>query len=64
LIPDSLPILDNCYIEPFIKQAKPLDSFQFERLGYFNVDLDSTPEKPVFNRTAQLRDTWSKIQGQ
>ena len=62
--PDSLTILDNCYIEPFIKQAKPLDSFQFERLGYFNVDLDSTPEKPVFNRTAQLRDTWSKIQGQ
>jgi glutaminyl-tRNA synthetase len=62
--PDSLTVLKECYIEPFVKQAKPLDSFQFERLGYFNVDLDSTPEKLVFNRTAQLRDNWSKMQGQ
>jgi glutaminyl-tRNA synthetase len=59
--PDSLTILDKCYIEPFVKQAKPLDSFQFERLGYFNVDLDSSDEKLVFNRTAQLRDDWAKF---
>lgn len=61
--PDSLTILDKCYIEPFVKQAKPLDSFQFERLGYFNVDLDSSDEKLVFNRTAQLRDDWAKFKG-
>ena len=61
--PDSLTILDKCYIEPFVKQAKALDSFQFERLGYFNVDLDSSDEKLVFNRTAQLRDDWAKFKG-
>ncbi len=61
--PDSLTILDKCYIEPFVKQAKPLDSFQFERLGYFNVDLDRSDEKLVFNRTAQLRDDWAKFKG-
>ena len=60
LNPDSLQVLQNCYVEPYIKEAKPLDSFQFERLGYFNVDLDTSAEKLVFNRTAQLRDTWAK----
>jgi len=59
---DSLQILTNCYIEPFIKDAKPLDHFQFERLGYFSFDFDSTKEKPVFNRTVQLRDSWAKAQ--
>ncbi|MFV0377798.1 MAG: glutamine--tRNA ligase/YqeY domain fusion protein [Mangrovibacterium sp.] len=59
--PDSLQVLANCYVEPFVKDAKPLDSFQFERLGYFNLDPDSRDEKLVFNRTAQLRDTWSKV---
>lgn len=49
------------YVEPFIKQARPGDSFQFERLGYFCMDVDSTDELPVFNRTVTLRDTWSKI---
>lgn len=58
--PDSLQVLPDCYIEPFVKSAKPLDSFQFERLGYFNVDPDSCEEKLVFNRTTQLRDTWAK----
>jgi glutaminyl-tRNA synthetase len=62
LNPDSLKVLKECYIEPFVKQAKPLNHFQFERLGYFNVDYDSTPEKPVFNRTVPLRDSWSKMQ--
>ncbi len=60
--PDSLQVLTKCYIEPFVKQSKPFDHFQFERLGYFNLDPDSTPGKPVFNRTVQLRDTWSKEQ--
>ncbi len=60
--PDSLQVLPNCYIEPFVKDAKPLDHFQFERLGYFNFDIDSSNEKPVFNRTVQLRDSWAKQQ--
>ena len=60
---DSLQILPKCYIEPFVKDAKVLDHFQFERLGYFNIDQDSTPEKLVFNRTVQLKDTWTKVQG-
>ncbi len=60
--PDSLQVIDNCYIEPFVKNSNPLDHFQFERLGYFNMDPDSTPEKPVFNRTVSLRDSWAKAQ--
>lgn len=60
--PDSLQVLDNCYIEPFIKDSKPFDHFQFERLGYFNMDPDSTSGKPVFNRTVALRDSWAKAQ--
>ena len=58
---DSLQVLTKCYIEPFVKNAQPLDHFQFERLGYFNIDSDSTPEKLVFNRTVQLKDTWAKV---
>jgi glutaminyl-tRNA synthetase len=58
--PDSLDILNDCYLEPFIKDSKPLDHFQFERLGYFNFDYDSTPGLPVFNRTVPLRDSWAK----
>ncbi len=59
---NSLKILSECYVEPFVKDARPLTHFQFERLGYFNVDLDSTKEKPVFNRTVTLRDSWAKAQ--
>ncbi len=62
LNPDSLKVLSECYVEPFVKSANPLDHFQFERLGYFNLDYDSTPEKPVFNLTVQLRDSWTKEQ--
>ena len=62
LNPDSLKILPRCYVEPFVKSSKPYDHFQFERLGYFNLDPDSTSEKPVFNLTVQLRDSWSKEQ--
>jgi glutaminyl-tRNA synthetase len=62
--PDSLSILPVCYIEPFVKNANPLDHFQFERMGYFNVDKDSSSEKLVFNRTVSLRDNWAKSQKQ
>jgi glutaminyl-tRNA synthetase len=60
--PDSLKILPECFVEPFVKDAKPLDHFQFERLGYFSVDLDSSTNKQVFNRTVPLRDSWAKAQ--
>jgi glutaminyl-tRNA synthetase len=61
--PDSVQILKRCYLEPFIKNAKPGDRFQFERLGYFCVDtVDSEPQALVFNRTVTLRDTWVRIQ--
>jgi len=64
LNPDSLKILNNCKLEPSLAGANPLDRFQFERLGYFCADYDSTPEEPVFNKTVGLRDTWAKIQKQ
>ena len=60
LNPDSLVKVTG-YLEPSVLQAKPLDSFQFERLGYYCVDKSSTPGKLVFNRTVTLRDTWAKI---
>jgi len=63
LNPDSLKVLTNCMVEASLKDAKPLDHFQFQRIGYFNVDLDSAPGKLVFNRTASLRDSWAKEQG-
>ena len=58
--PESLKVLDNCKIEPFVKGAKDLQNFQFERLGYFNVDPDSTIEKLVFKRTVSLKDNSKK----
>lgn len=60
--PDSLVIDNNAYVEPSLKEATVGDRFQFQRLGYFNVDDDSTPEKPVFNRIVPLRDSWAKIE--
>ncbi|MEA3452625.1 MAG: glutamine--tRNA ligase/YqeY domain fusion protein [Bacteroidota bacterium] len=57
--PESLKIT-NGFVEPFVKTAKVLDKFQFERLGYFCVDKDSTDSKLVFNRTVTLRDAWSR----
>jgi len=60
LNPDSLKILENCKLEPSLKNAKEGDKFQFQRLGYFCVDKDSTVEKMVFNRTVPLRDSWGK----
>ena len=58
--PNSLKVLTECYVEQFLATAKPLDYLQFQRIGYFNVDKDSTPEHLVFNRTVGLKDTWSK----
>lgn len=58
--PNSLEIRQNCYVEQFLADAKPLDHFQFQRIGYFTIDKDSTPEHLVFNRTVGLKDTWTK----
>ena len=58
--PESLVVLKDCLIEESIKDAKELESFQFMRNGYFCVDKDSTPEKPIFNRTVQLNSSWKK----
>lgn len=60
LNPESLQILPNCKLEPSLKDSKVGDKFQFQRLGYFCVDKDSTEEKLVFNRTVPLRDSWGK----
>ncbi len=60
--PNSLERLTHCYVEPALAAAVPGDRFQFERTGYFNTDLDSTPGHLVFNRTVTLRDTWAKIE--
>jgi glutaminyl-tRNA synthetase len=64
LDPASLDVLRECRVEPVLAAAKPLDRFQFERLGYFCCDPDGTPAAPVFNRTVSLRDSWAKIEAQ
>ena len=61
LNPNSLTIL-NGYVEPLLSTVKAGDRFQFERQGYFCADPDSTPDKPVFNLTVSLKDTWAKIE--
>ena len=58
---DSLKVLTECYVEKFLAEAKPYDYLQFQRIGYFTVDKESTPEHLVFNRTVTLKDTWAKI---
>lgn len=64
LNPDSLEILPDCFVEPSLKQANFGDHFQFERTGYFYLDPDSQPGKPIFNKTVGLKDSWSKIDKQ
>ncbi|MEM7133958.1 MAG: glutamine--tRNA ligase/YqeY domain fusion protein [Chloroflexota bacterium] len=64
LNPDSLTVNTSALVEPVLANAQPGDRFQFERLGYFAVDPDSSNEKLVFNRTVTLRDSWAKIQKQ
>lgn len=61
LNPESLIVKSGCKAEPFLKGAKALDHFQFQRIGYFNVDPDSTDGHLIFNRTVTLKDSWSKI---
>lgn len=61
LNPDSLTIVPNAKLEPALADATLDERYQFERVGYFALDKESTPEKPVFNRAASLRDSWSKI---
>ena len=58
--PKSLEVRPVCYVEEYLANAKPLDHFQFQRIGYFTVDKDSTPGHLVFNRTVALKDTWTK----
>jgi glutaminyl-tRNA synthetase len=62
LNPKSLEVATGAKLEPSLAGAPPASRYQFERLGYFSVDPDSTEEKPVFNRTVALRDTWAKIE--
>ncbi len=61
---DSLTVLTDCKAEPALADLAPGDRVQFERLGYFCADPDSTASRPIFNRTVTLRDTWAKIQKQ
>ncbi len=62
LNPQSMQILTGCKLEPSLANAAPGSRYQFERLGYFCVDPDSTPQHLVFNRTVTLKDTWAKIE--
>ena len=59
--PDSLQVLEGCKAEPSLAAAAAGSRFQFERIGYFAVDPESTPGRPVFNRTVSLKDTWAKV---
>lgn len=61
--PNSMNVIEGM-LEPSLKDVKTLDTFQFERMGYFSVDYDSTPQQLVFNRVATLKDTWAKIAAQ
>ena len=60
LNPESLTVLNECYVEEFAADMKPGQYLQFQRIGYFMADLDSIAEKPVFNKTVGLKDTWAK----
>ncbi|HEX2907897.1 MAG TPA: glutamine--tRNA ligase/YqeY domain fusion protein [Phototrophicaceae bacterium] len=62
LDPKSLEVIPAAYVEPSLAEAKPGEHYQFERIGYFSVDPDSTTDKLVFNRTVTLKDEWAKIQ--
>jgi glutaminyl-tRNA synthetase len=59
--PDSLEVVKNARVEPALMDARVGDNIQFERTGYFCLDSDTQPGKPVFNRTVTLKDSWAKI---
>ena len=61
--PNSLEIRTECYVESFLADTKPMDHYQFQRIGYFCTDKDSTANHLIFNRTVSLKDNWSKIKG-
>lgn len=63
LNPDSVVVIDNALVEPALAKVRPLDRFQFLRHGYFCADYDTTPERPVFNLSVPLKDSWSKERG-
>ena len=58
--PESLKVYNNCYVENYAAEKKPGEYLQFQRIGYFMADLDTTSEHPVFNKTVGLKDTWAK----
>ncbi len=60
LNPQSLIVLNNSFVEPYVKEKKPGDFLQFQRTGYFTLDIDSTPEHLIFNKTVGLKDSWKK----
>ncbi|MCO6024678.1 glutamine--tRNA ligase/YqeY domain fusion protein [Prevotella cerevisiae] len=61
LNPDSLHVLNDCFVEDYAAEKKPGEYLQFQRIGYFMADLDSTPEHLVYNKTVNLKDTWAKM---
>ena len=61
LNPDSLLVLQNCFVESYLAEKNPGEFLQFQRIGYFTPDLDSTPEKLIFNKTVGLKDSWAKM---
>ncbi len=61
LNPDSIKVLSNCYVENYLEEKQPGDFLQFQRIGYFTLDKQSTKDHLVFNRTVGLKDTWAKI---
>jgi len=63
LNPDSLKVIERAFVEPSVKEKSPGDRMQFERLGYFCIDPDTTSERLVINRTVALRDSWARMQG-
>jgi glutaminyl-tRNA synthetase len=64
LNPNSETVLEDCLVEPALAELPVGETVQFERLGYFCPDLDSSPRRPVFNRTLGLRDSWARVQAQ
>lgn len=62
LNPDSLQVIEGCKLEPGLADAQPGDTYQFERLGYYCVDITSTPDNLIFNRTVSLKDDWARIE--
>ena len=61
LNPDSLQVMTECYVEPYAAERKAGEYLQFQRIGYFMADIDSTPGHPIFNKTVGLKDSWAKI---